>query len=283
MEDSGGPGDGGERPLFQSRRRQQRERRSPVPLVVGLALLLLTSGAIWFWLRSGEPDSTPSPTVATDPAPAEPAEPVLDLPDLDASDAVLRDVLARLSDHPEWSRWLVTDDMVRRFVAAVVNVAEGDSPRSHVDFLQPEDPFQTTESGDRVSIDPRSYLRYDLFAETFVSVDTDNAARFYRLLHPLFEEAHRELGLREREFDDSFALAMGNLLAIEVPEGDIELAPVESVFEFSDPEMEMLSPAQKHMVRFGPRNARQVQTKLRQLAATIGIPPRTATEMAPGS
>jgi hypothetical protein len=42
-------------------------------------------------------------------------------------------------------------------------------------------------------------------------------------------------------------------------------------FQFADPELEALSPAQKHLLRMGPHNMRLVQTKLRAFARAAGL------------
>jgi hypothetical protein len=211
--------------------------------------------------------------VAEDSAPSvvESREALIELPELDASDALVRELLAGLSEHPRWAAWLVPDDLVRRFVTTVVNVAAGDSPRPQLDFLAPADSFRV----------PESFDRYDLFADVFVSLDTEATARLYRALHPLFDQAHRELGLTARTFEESLAVAIDNLLAVEVPQGGVEVVPYEAVYEFRDRRLEALSPAEKHIVRLGPENARAVQQRLRELAAAIGIDPGEPASVAP--
>ena len=264
-------------PLFQSLKRRRGQRRSSVPLIVGVVLLLAGAAGGWYWLQSrGETEPVAElPTVEPDSSRAVTglSVPPLDLPQLNESDSFLREVLLGLSSHPRWSAWLVPDDLIRRFVTSVVNVAEGGSPRSHLVFLAPDQPFVVHEEGPDLVVDTASYRRFDLLTETFVSLDTNSAAMFYRQLHPLFEEAHDELGLPNRTFDGSFALAIGNVLAVDVPEGATRVVQNEAVYEFVDPRLEDLSPAEKHVLRVGPRNARQVQDKLRNLASALGITP----------
>lgn len=278
------PGQAPESPLFQSMRRR-RERSSLPRVALVLFLLLLATGAAWYWFssRTGPVPDVPVVVQADSiPVSIEPAEAPIDLPELDASDALVRELLTELSEHPRWAAWLVPDDLVRRFVTTVVNVAGGDSPRSQLGFLAPEDSFSVRESDERTVITPESYGRYDALTDVFVSLDTEVAARLYRGLHPLFEQAHRELGLTARTFDGSLALAMGNLLAVDVPPADVEVVPYEAVYEYRDRRLEALSPAEKHLVRLGPENAGRVQDKLRELAATLGIAPRDPSASPPG-
>jgi hypothetical protein len=268
-------GEGPEAPLFQSMRRR-RERRSLPRVVLVLFLVLLATGAVWYWFGSRTEPVPEAPLAVPEdsvPSSIEPTEALLDLPALDASDTLVRELLAQLSQHPRWAAWLVPEDLVRRFVTTVVNVAGGDSPRSQLDFLAPADSFRVRESDERTVIAPESYGRYDRLTEVFVSLDTEVAARLYRGLHPLFEEAYRELGLTARTFDGSLAMAMGNLLAVEVPGGDMEVVQYEAVYEFRDRRLEASTPAEKHLLRLGPENAGRVQQKVRELAGAVGIEP----------
>jgi hypothetical protein len=90
---------------------------------------------------------------------------------------------------------------------------------------------------------------------------------------PLFDEAYRDMGIPDAPFGDALARAMGNLLRARVPEQAPELVHGVLVYEFADADMEARTPAEKHVLRLGPTNARRVQAKLRELAAALGIEP----------
>jgi hypothetical protein len=263
----------------------QPKRHSAGPILVvaiALGLVVLAAGVGKYWLEEQAnpdalplatgPDAVPVPLTAADSIPAEEIPP-LDLPALDASDAVVRDLVAGLSAHPQVAKWLVSDTLVRRFVAGVVSLSEGSSPARHVRFLEPAGRFRVQESEGRMFVDPASYRRYDVLAETFVSLDTRGTARLYRQLMPLFDEAYRDMGIPDAPFGDALARAMGNLLRARVPEQAPELVHGVLVYEFADADMEARTPAEKHVLRLGPTNARRVQAKLRELAAALGIEP----------
>lgn len=257
-----------------------RNRRSPglaAAVIAVLAIGLIGAGAGWYWLRSRAEPEPPGAAAAPPVEPVAssdlPAAPPLDLPDLDASDAAVRDLVAALSSHPELAAWLVNEDLARRFVAAVTNVADGASPTPHVGFLGPDATFTVEESGGRVRVDPASYNRYDLVAETFVSLDTQGAARLYHQLEPLFDDAYRELGFPDGSFNQALTRAIRSLLAVDIPEQPLELVPSPSIataYEFKDTALEERTPAQKHLIRMGPENARRVQEKLGELLPLIG-------------
>ena len=276
-----GPSDNRDRsrgPLFSSRRmersRQQRQR-----LLAGLATVVVLALGVagwWTWKRS-HPAAAPAPALPATPAPAPDtaAAPVadqpIDLPELDASDELVRRSVAGLSARPDWAAWLVTDDMIRRFVVAVVAVAEGRSPEAQLRFLVPKTPFSVRRQGGRTVVDPGSYERYDVAVATFASLDTEGVARLYRQMHPIVEDAYRELGLRDRSFDETLAGAIDNLLALNVPDAAPAVEEDEGQYVFSAPGTEALSPAEKHLLRMGPANARLVQEKLREIARALGL------------
>lgn len=258
---------------FSSFMRQRRSRRGPVIAAV-VAVLVLAAGAIWFLRsRESEPQLAGAPAdSATAPPPSfSDSVPPLDLPALDSSDEFIRQLIARLSAHPQFARWLVTDELIRRFVLTVADLASGMSPRLHLRFMQPADDFRVRETGDRLVVDPASYRRYDVLAETFSSLDTRGTARLVRQLHPLFVEAHQELGLPDRTFDGDLELAIANLLTTPVLDVPLEVQPDDDVYTFTDPVLENRTGAQKHMIRMGPDNARRVQSKLAEIAAALGI------------
>jgi hypothetical protein len=173
--------------------------------------------------------------------------------------------------------WLAPDDLVRRFVAAVDDVARGKSPRPHLGHLAPKRGFRATSetgdgAGDELRIDPRSYDRYDPFVEVLLSLDTADSVRLYRRLEPLFQEAYRDLGYPEGDFDRTLDRAFDEILATPIPEGPVELERGVDDYRFADPDLENLDPAQKHFLRLGPDNMRQLQAKLRLLRSALGLP-----------
>ncbi len=52
----------------------------------------------------------------------------------------------------------------------------------------------------------------------------------------------------------------------------MRLEPAVDAYEFVDPALESLSPAQKHLLRMGPDNARLVREKLREIADLLELP-----------
>jgi hypothetical protein len=275
------------------RPRTSRRRGRTGPVRAALALLgVFAAGALaYLWLARESPEVAPAPEPtgppigeaapdATPEGPATPADeepapppevPAEPLPALDASDAWLRAEAGSLSAHPALARWLASGDLVRRFVASVDNVADGESPRAHLPFLAPREPFRTVTRAGRTVTDPRSFARYDAVAEAVESLDAGRCAALYRRAKPLVEEAFRALGPGDGSFDDRLARGLRTLLETPVPTGDEELVRPKVFHEYADPELESLDPAQKHLLRMGPANVRRIQAKLRELASALGI------------
>lgn len=234
--------------------------------VVAIGLL----GVVYLLFRHpAAPKPTPTPAAAATVAPARPTptpEPALDLPPLDESDVLVRQLAAGLSSHPALARWLAPSGLVRTLTAVVANVAEGASPRAHLEFLAPKQGFRAARRpGRRIAPDPAGFAGYDLFGDVVASVDASAAASAYRALAPLFEAAWVDLGHPEGGFPAVLDRAIAALLAAPVPADDVALVPHATGFRYADARLEALSPAQKQLLRAGPRNVRIVQAKLSAL------------------
>jgi Protein of unknown function (DUF3014) len=243
------------------------------------ALIPIALGLLWYSLRGGEAPSTPPESAtgseASAAAPAEePAdiEEAVKLPPLAESDSFVRERLHALSKDPMLALLLEPDDLVRKLVVSVANVSEGASPRKQLVHIRPEESFSALETTERVVLDPKSFERYDAYAQFFAALDARAVAVVYRVLEPLLDEAHSELGLSDRSgFKDTLSRAIAVLLAAPVVEGPIRLRAVNVNYVFEDRALEKLSPAQKHLVRMGPENTRRVQRKLAEIKDALAL------------
>jgi hypothetical protein len=156
-------------------------------------------------------------------------------------------------------------------VVSVDRIAVGSSPGKELRPAAPAGKFQTLGAGRTLRVDPAGYDRYNGLANVVDAIDPDGAARAYRRLRPLMQQAFDELGYVNLSFDERLARALGQLVDVPVQEGDVMLKATTVTFQYADPELEALSPAQKHMLRMGPHNMRLVQTKLRAFARAAGL------------
>jgi len=258
---SGPPGPGG-----ATRWRQ-------VALIV-LGVVVLAAIVYWF-LRPGDPQpevQAPTAGEAAPPSVEQPEpepEPPIELPELGASDLVVRQMVTTLSANPRLAAWLATDELVRRFTAAIANIAEGTTPKSHLDVMGPQEPFTVNRANGSPQPTAKSYARYDGIAKAFASLDVEGTVKLYGQMKPLLDEAFRELGYPGEDFHQRLIAAMDHLLATPAIEGDVALEATVAAYQFADPDLEALSAAQKQLLRMGPDNARRVQTKLRTLRRAL--------------
>ena len=252
-----------------------RGSRSPLPLILFLVLLAVAAGIYFGFFREGE---MPAPVAVSEAAPEpkpKPAvkvpEPAFELPTLADSDAALRRMVGQLSSHPGFIRWAISDEVIRRFVAAVENVANGVSPVSHLEPIEVEGSFEVFQIGDHFFMNPQSYARYDGIAAAFDSIDARGAASLYSSFKPLLDEVYQSLGYPSGDFTDLLHKAMSRLASTPVITSQIQLEPNILSYEFADKDVENLEVAQKQLLRTGPENQRIILAKMRQIAREIGI------------
>jgi hypothetical protein len=237
---------------------------------VGVLAIALLGVLFLVFRQPSKPAATPVPPATAPATPVPAPTPAVALPALDESDGFVRGIAQALSSHPELARWLAQASLVRRLTAVVDNVASGESPRPHLEFLAPKRRFKAQRRPARQIVpDPAGFAGYDLFADAVASVDAGAAATAYRTLAPLFEAAYVELGHPGGGFAAALERAIQALLAVPVLRQDVALVPHAIGFRYADPELEALTPAQKQLLRIGPRNVRIVQGKLRELRAAL--------------
>ena len=260
-----------------------RAARSRAPLIASIIVGAAVIGfGGWFLWRGDAPPATsrearagvaPGAAAAReDIVPLGPNVEPVELPPLDLTDALVRKLVGALSSRPEVAAWLATDHLIRGFVSSVDNVAKGAIPSRQLRPLAPVGDFRVVESGDAISVDARSFQRYDRLADTIASLDARGLARVYATLKPRLQEAYRELGYPDGDVDRAVEQAIVTLLRTPAIEPDVALQHTTVTYQFADPRLEALKPAQKQLLRTGPRNSVLVQGKLREIAGALGIP-----------
>lgn len=255
------------------------ERRFGWRVLLLVLLVLVVGYLVWsLVLQRQEPAQDVQVQTERQVAGQETAEPLspepgedVDLPELGQTDPVVRQLVSGLSSHPKVAAWLTTDQLIRNFAVVVVNIANGRSPARNLSAVRPTGEFVAREDGERTVLDPRSYRRYDEYADAIAALDAQGTARLYATLKPRIQDAYRELGYPEGDFDQTLERAIIELLNTPIVEGDIVLEPKSVSWEFADPKLRSLSAAQRQFLRMGPRNMRIVKEKLREIAPHLGI------------
>jgi hypothetical protein len=253
-----------------------------------LVILLLGAGVLyWHYTRPPaappiveQPKTTepPQPPPAAEVKVGEekeaPPQPEVKLPSLDQSDDFVRQMLRNLSPHGKLGEWLRIKNIIRVFVAAVDNIANGKSPRPQLGFLSPGQAFPVNEKGDRIYLDPKGYERYDILTDAIVSFSALRTVQAYQKLKPLFQQAYRELGYPQKDFQATLIQAIKRILDVPIVEREILLQEEGKGlnYVFIDEDLENMSEVQKHLLRMGPKNTQKIQQKVREIALALGVP-----------
>lgn len=259
-------------------------RKRPVGLIIALAILL--GAGVWYSVQRMKAQQ-PAPAVAPPPAVTQVVDagtPVPQgAPSVQEGDALARNLLGTLSKEPELAQWLALEGLLQRFTTAVNNIADGESPRMVLSFLAPSEGFKVIEKEQKaakyvahpvkITIDPQSYARYDTVARVLGSIELGAALSKWVELRPLVDRVYAEFAPPGRTFEQTFSLAIQNLLAVPVPQGDVELVPQGGLYAYADPKLEGLSRAQKHLLRMGPNNMQIIQRWLAQVHTALQLPP----------
>jgi len=257
------------------------ENRMIIGIFVALVVILAAVFGWWYFGRDSG-DETLETVVATTPTPVPEPTPTLEErlssrlsgTTLSTSDIVVRELVSEISSNPKLAAWLVNEDLVRRFVASVNNIASGVSPQAHLDFLRPKEGFEVDQRRNGVLvIEADSYGRYDIVAQVFASLDTEGTVALYRELEPLIDEAYAEIGPANAKFDDRLDRAFDLLLAVPVLEAPAQVEQLIVTYAWADDKLEALSGAQRHFLRMGPDNVSLIQDKLGELRAALAAQP----------
>lgn len=261
----------------------RRTERSSLAWVI-VALAVITAGVALWWFTRGAPTApgTPDASVVTPSVPPtavadagdvvfedEPNEPSGASPD----ERLRRQLASRVADTPA-ADWIDAPGIVQRTTAAVWLISQGKSPRGVLGFVAIPDDFavdETAKIDEPITIAPKAYARYDGAVRALKAVGPEMAAKIYRRSSGSFERSFREVARPGQRFDEVLRSAIDRLLAVEIPNGPVEVVPKGGIFVFADPKLEGLDEAQKHLLRLGPDNARAVQDFLRSFAAAANI------------
>jgi hypothetical protein len=217
-----------------------------------------------------EPQYAPPPVTIIPVEEEEEVAPAFILPLLDNSDQLIRDGVVSLTRHEGINGWLAPNELIRKFVAFIDSIANGQVAKDPVRILAPQGPFMVRGISESVfELDEASYDRYNFFADVVGSLDSRRAAEFYQLVNPMLQEAYEELGYPDKKINDVVFQAIGRLLETPVINSPIRLVRPVVMYEFEDKKLESLSAAQKQLIRMGPRNSRALQVKLSEIALEL--------------
>lgn len=184
------------------------------------------------------------------------------LPSLDDSDLLVKQKLLALPWKAGLSSLFISEEMIRRFVVQVDNIAQGRLVPEQALFKGLTQDFKAKKNGQQYQLDVANYQRYQRYLDLLESAPKAEVAALFRELYPLMQQAYLELGYPESQFSDRLQQAIQLLLAApEIADGP--LLVLDSVqYSFADGEIEQLSMAHKQMVRLGLKNQQRFKLLL---------------------
>jgi hypothetical protein len=186
------------------------------------------------------------------------------LPDLDNSDALLREEIAGAS--PQLAEWLNTDQLIRKYVVITNDFSQGLRIEKHMRFLKLDQPFTVDQDSKGIFIAAKSYQRYDKLAAAINAMDVQATLAMYKKFRPLLLQVFGEFNYPdEYRLEDIFTKAAAVMLAAPVIEEPVILLKHANHYKFADPKLEALNPVHKQMIRMGPENTRIIKNKVRLL------------------
>jgi len=237
-----------------------------LPIAAVLIAAVVAAG-----LYGSRSSSVPAKPGISSPIPPPAAAIPSDLPMLEDSDGFVREQAAKLSEAPAFKTWLKLDSLVARVTSALAQLADGSVPHDTFAPFAPRGKFRVLKKDGRAVPDPASFSRYDAFAHMVTAVDAVAVARLFERLYPLFDAAQSGLGEAARP-RAAFLAAVRPLMDAPVPEGETPLKEGKKgiVWAYTDEKLENLSPAQKQLLRMGPKNQKALQAKLLAVALALG-------------
>ena len=242
--------------------------------IIAIAAIAAVGGGIYFWWLTRIPaqPAVPPPTTATDVAVGgkRPTRQPIELPSLDASDTLVRELVSALSKHPQLARFLATKQVISAIVLAAEQIGNGKTPVAPLKTLRPDVRLMIigTDSG---RIDPASYVRWESDVAALTSVRAREAAQVYVNLKPLFDQAYADLGHSGGDFDESIVKVIHMLGDTPEPAEEPVLLKRPTYFEHSDAALRSLRPVQKQFLLLGADPRARVRSWLAQLAEALDL------------
>lgn len=239
-------------------------------LILLLGVVVALGLGIAFWQYKPEaPEPEPVVVAPPPPPPAAEAPPPLPverhpivaaelsaapLPDIDQSDTLYRQALAKLFGEKSLKSYFYSDRMIRRFVATIDNLPRHDAPTGMMPVKPVGGAFLVDRHEGELSIAPANAQRYVSHLKVMSAVDPRLLVDMYVSFYPLFQKAYRELGNPDGFFNDRLIEAIDNLL--ETPElaPPVALEQPKVLYTYADKSLEARSAGQRILLRMGAEN-----------------------------
>lgn len=258
-----------------------------------LAVFVLgAAGGAWWWWQGRMPPAAPTAQQAAPEQPAaEAAAPpavghpietapaalaaddAAPLPALAESDSALRAAIGGLVGEQALVDFFQMTGIAAKFVATVDNLPRSKVATKILPVRGPGGALLVEGDGEARVIGAGNAGRYAAHLALLEMVDSRRAGAQYVRFYPLLQQAYRELGYPQGNFNDRMVAVIDHLLATPAVEGPVRLVQPKVLYEFADPDLEARSAGQKLLLRMGTANAERVKGKLREFRRQITAAP----------
>jgi len=223
-------------------------------------------------------EMAPAPEPEPDPIEEEVAEVAEEvLPELppeatvteETADAYAREIIESVNGGKALAQFVAGDYIVERAVAIIDALRRGEVPYKLLPVGRPSKPFLISDDGLRVTMDPSSFNRYDVFAQWVNGIDVLAIVELLNEYEQIATEALSRMGVGDFDIRSAVLAATTEILATPIAPESAELMKREANWVYMDPELEALSSVQKQVLRMGPRNSEIIQAKARELRGAV--------------
>ena len=194
-------------------------------VLIGVVVIIAIAAVVYFYQGNPEkvtqaPPPPPPPIVTPAPQPelppaqdipepvqAMPLEPNVPEPEpeptltLETSDEELRVELAEAGDSDLLNAVLTNDDLVQRSASMIDGMSRGVLLGKVLPVTPPKGKFTTLSEQGNEYMDPAGYERYDSYAQSIETLDSDTLVSAFHRFRPLLEEAYGTLGYPKEDFE----------------------------------------------------------------------------------
>ncbi|MDP2379914.1 MAG: DUF3014 domain-containing protein, partial [Pseudohongiella sp.] len=157
---------------------------------------------------------------------------------------------------------LAPEDLIRKFVVFVSNVAEGELPQLEYPVRRLGSEFVVREIDTNLfEMSTATHQRFNSLIDTLVALDPQQGVSIYRALRPLFQEAYAEIGY-QGSFDAVLIQAIDQIMNAPQESGPFQLIKPSVMYLYAESRIEDLTPVQKQLLRLGPDNTAKLQAIL---------------------
>jgi hypothetical protein len=154
-----------------------------------------------------------------------------------------------------------------------VQIGDGKTPAAPFAVLRPTTHVAIIGNGPSGKLDASTYARWNSVTDALISIRPKELAQLYVNVKPLFDQAYRDLGHPNPDFDEAIIKAIDTLK--ETPQVDQEPVLIRkqpaAFYEHEDQSLKALLPVQKQFLLMGPENRRRIQDWLNDLAKDLDL------------